>query len=176
MMRQYHRWLSIIFAVFLLWISVTGFASHVAELVANGGFENEAAERARAPRAVAAGNPLIPAAQAHEQDEPQPPQAAATSPQAATAAATPAAFTCPADMTCRPKAPPTGARAWVGWLHHIHAGTEFGPVGVIISMMSGLALFFFAISGLWMYYELYRGRLMRARSGKPAPGGKYFWK
>lgn len=164
MMRRYHRWLSVIFAVFLLWISVTGFASHVAELIANGGFEKEEPTK---PGQAAAANPLIPAAQAHEQDEPKP--------QEATAAAAPAAFACPADMTCRPKAKPTGARAWVGWLHHIHSGTEFGPAGVIISMLSGLALFFFAISGLWMYYELYRGRLVRARSGKPAPGGRFFW-
>ena len=40
-MRKYHRWLSVIFGVFLLWISVTGIASHVSELIANGGFEAE---------------------------------------------------------------------------------------------------------------------------------------
>ena len=77
-------------------------------------------------------------------------------------------------MNCRPKPAPGGARAWVGWLHHIHSGTEFGPIGVIISMLSGLALLFFAISGLWMYIELYRGRLMRP--ARNADKSRFFWK
>ena len=34
-MRKYHRWLSVLFGVFLLWIAVTGVLSQVAALVAN---------------------------------------------------------------------------------------------------------------------------------------------
>ena len=33
MMRRYHRWLAILFGIFLVWISVTGLMSHGAALV-----------------------------------------------------------------------------------------------------------------------------------------------
>ena len=88
-------------------------------------------------------------------------------------AAAPAAFTCPETMTCRPKPAPDSAAAWVSFFHHIHAGEKFGVIGTILSIASGFALLFFAISGLWMYLELYRGRL--ARTAKP-DGGRVFWK
>ena len=92
---------------------------------------------------------------------------------AATAAATPPGFLCPETMTCRPKPKPT---AWnVSLLHHLHSGEQFGPAGVIVSMLSGLSLFFFALSGLWMYVQLYRGRLALIRKGRKVEGGKYFW-
>ena len=148
-MRKYHRWLSVIFGAFLLWISATGLLSQVGSLVNNGGFEKESRPAAATP----AGNALIPAAQAHEQDEMAPP----------------VAFKCPAEMVCRPKPKPT---AWnVGMLHHLHSGEQFGPAGVVISMMSGLALFFFAFSGLWMYIQMFRARSKRQRAEHPL-----FWK
>jgi uncharacterized iron-regulated membrane protein len=136
MMRQYHRWLAVIFGIFLLWISATGVLSQIGSLVNQGGFKEESAPAAKP--------------------------------------ALPPGFVCPETMTCRLKPAPA---AWnVGFLHHIHSGEQFGPIGVIISIMSGLSLFFFAISGLWMYIELFRGRLTRTRSGKPVRGGKFFWK
>jgi len=88
-------------------------------------------------------------------------------------AATPPGFTCPASMTCRPKPKPG---AWnLSLLHHLHSGESFGPAGVIISIASGLALFFFAFSGLWMYVAMLRGRMVRVEAGKQVPGGKLFW-
>ena len=136
MMRKYHRWLAILFGVFLLWISATGVLSQIGTLVNNGGFEDEARERAEA--------------------------------------VLPEGFVCPETVTCRPK--PATAPKWnVGYLHHIHSGEEFGPVGVVISMMSGLALFFFALSGLYMYIQMWRGRLVRVEQGKTVRGGKWFW-
>jgi hypothetical protein len=81
-------------------------------------------------------------------------------------------FKCPEDMTCRPKQKPG---AWnVGLLHHLHSGEQFGPFGVVISIMSGLALFFFAFSGLWMYVQIWRFRRSRRRAGKPLRGGRFF--
>lgn len=56
-MRKWHRWLSVFFGVFLLWISVTGVLSHVGSLVNNGGFETEASEAAAKARAAAATPP-----------------------------------------------------------------------------------------------------------------------
>jgi uncharacterized iron-regulated membrane protein len=136
-MRKYHRWTSVFFGVFLLWISVTGVLSQVGALVNNGGFEDEAAERA--------GPPPLPAG-------------------------TPAGFVCPETLTCRPKPVETPGNWNVGFLHHIHSGEEFGPGGVVISILSGLALLFFAFSGLWMYVQMWRGRA--AKSLKPG----WFWK
>ena len=54
-MRKWHRWLSIFFGGFLLWIAVTGVLSQVVPIVQRGGFENEAAERAGPPPGVPAG-------------------------------------------------------------------------------------------------------------------------
>ena len=53
-MRKWHRWISVFFGVFLLWISVTGVLSQVGSLVNNGGFETEASEAAAKARAAAA--------------------------------------------------------------------------------------------------------------------------
>ena len=92
--------------------------------------------------------------------------------QAAPAAAPPPGFTCPDSMTCRPKPSPDGARAWVGYLHHLHSGEEFGPIGTVLAIVTGLALLFFAFSGLWMYVSMFAAR---ARKGG-ARGGRFFWK
>lgn len=124
-MRKWHRWLSVIFGVILLWIAVTGVMSQFAALVAS--------------------------------SEPQP------------VAAAPAGFVCPENMICRPKPDPNGARAWVGYLHHLHGGEEFGPAGIAISIAAGLALVFFSVSGLWLYVAMWRNRKSRAQK----PG--WFW-
>ena len=140
-MRTYHRWLSVLFGLLILFIAVTGLLSQIGSLVNNGGFEDEAREAGER-------------------------QAAAT---AAAAAATPA-FACPADMTCRPKRVAKPGEWNVGFLHHIHSGEQFGPVGVIISLLSGIALIFFAFSGLYMYIQMFRRRSHRSSHPK-----KIFW-
>ena len=130
MMRRWHRYLSILAGLFLLWISATGVLGQV------GAYVNRSAA-AQAPPAAA-----------------------------------PPGFTCPETMTCRPKPRPG---AWnVGAIHHLHSGESFGLVGQLVSTLCGLALFFFAISGLTMYVQLYRGRLARVRDGKAR--GRFFWK
>lgn len=124
-MRKWHRWLSIMFGVFLLWIAVTGVLSHVVSLASEG-----------SPAPVAAA---------------------------------PAGFVCPETMVCRPKPAPDSARAWIGYLHHLHSGEEFGPVGTWIAMISGFAMIFFSFSGLWLYVQMWRNRAARAQK----PG--WFW-
>ncbi|GAA3904319.1 hypothetical protein GCM10022276_23680 [Sphingomonas limnosediminicola] len=85
----------------------------------------------------------------------------------------PPGFKCPDTMSCRPKQKPG---AWnLGLLHNLHSGESFGPVGTIISIMSGLALLFFSFSGLWMYIQLWRGRLAKTQHGGKVRGGKFFW-
>jgi uncharacterized iron-regulated membrane protein len=132
MMRRYHRWLGIVFGLFLLWISATGVLSQIGEYV------NHNANASAAPVAA------------------------------------PPGFVCPESMTCRPKAQPG---PWnLGLLHHLHSGESLGPVGQLISTLSGLSLFFFALSGLWMYLQMWRGRMVRVEAGKRVRGGKWFWK
>lgn len=126
-MRKWHRWLSVLFGLLILFVAVTGVMSHFAAIVADG-------ER--------------------------PAQAAA-----------PAGFVCPDTMICRPKPTPGGARSWVGYLHHLHSGEEFGPIGTALAIASGLALIFFALSGLWMYVHMFRVRAGKAQGR----GGRYFW-
>lgn len=140
MMRRYHRWLAVLFGIFIVWIAATGLMSHGAALVRD----------AQGPAAVG-------------------PTAAA---QMAEAKA--AGFVCPETMTCRVKPDPDSASAWVSYLHHLHAGEEFGVTGTVLSILSGLALLFFAISGLTMYIDLYRGRLVRP--ARNADKSRFFWK
>ncbi|MFC4191742.1 PepSY domain-containing protein [Novosphingobium lubricantis] len=125
-MRKWHRWITVFFGVFMLWMAVTGIASHVTALWPEGA-------QAAAPAA-------------------------------------PEGFVCPETMMCRPKARPGGMKSLVGWFHHLHSGEEFGPVGTAISLMTGFALLFFGISGLWMYISMWRSR--KDRSLKPG----WFWK
>jgi uncharacterized iron-regulated membrane protein len=75
-----------------------------------------------------------------------------------------------------PRPPQTPLRKFTHFVTELHSGEAFGATGMWISLAAGLALIFFAVSGLYMYIELYRGRLVRARSGKPQSGGRYFWK
>ena len=173
MMRKVHRWLAVVFGIFLLWISATGFLSQVGTLVNNGGFEEEVAARGTA-QAAAIGAAIVPPARAHEGEHDNQAELARPAPGAAVAPAA-STFTCPADMTCRAKRVAKPGEWNVGYLHHLHSGEEFGPVGVIISMLSGLALFFFAASGLYLYIQMYRGRLVRVEQGKSIRGGRIFW-
>jgi hypothetical protein len=149
-MRKWHRWLSVLFGVLILFIAVTGLLSHGAALYADSVAEPE--------RAMALANPIVPPAQAHEQAAHATP--AVLTP-AAVATSTPAGFTCPETMTCRVKPHPDSPRAWVSFFHHLHAGEEFGPIGTALSIASGFALLFFAFSGLWMYIQMYRRRAHR---------------
>ena len=126
-MRKYHRWLSVFFGLFILFIGVTGVMIQLAELKAK--------------------------------SEPRPALSAA-----------PAGFVCPPDMFCRPKPAADGAKVWSGFLKDLHSGEEFGPAGTALSILSGLALTFFAFSGLWMYICMWSHR--RSNNRKPY----WFWK
>jgi hypothetical protein len=59
-------------------------------------------------------------------------------------------------------------RKLVGLLHHLHSGEYFGPVGVVISLLSGIAMIFFSFSGLWIYYQMF---VRRRKLGK----AELFW-
>ena len=114
-MRKFHRWLSVVVGIFILWIAVTGVVTQGARLYASG--EQE--------RAAAAG--AAPVAQA------------------------PAA----------PRPPQTPLRKFTHFVTELHSGEEFGIAGQLVSMVAGLALIFFAVSGMWMYIQMYRRRAHR---------------
>ena len=130
-MRQWHRWIAVIFGIFMIWIAATGILNHLIEWIPGG----------------------------REGPPPGPPHSAVDP-----------NFTCPSDMICFARQPPSGGRALLGFMHRLHSGEAFGPVGAIVSFLSGVALLFFAFSGLWMYIQLWRNR--KSRSLKP----RWFWK
>lgn len=79
--------------------------------------------------------------------------------------APPAGFECPEGWRCIAPAAEGSPRSMLGLIHHLHSGEELGFVGEIIVMLSGLALAFFTISGLWMYYQMWRNRTQRGLKG-----------
>lgn len=130
-MRKWHRWLSVFFGVFMLWIAATGVLSQAAVLWPSGAAD-EAARAAATP---------------------------------------PPGFECPEGWRCMPpRGEPGGIRSMVGVFHHLHSGETFGPIGTAISVLSGLTLIFFSISGLWLYVLMWRNR----KECKLAP--RWFWK
>jgi len=125
-MRKWHRWTTVFFGLFMLWMAATGLASHAVAVW---------------PEASAPGGSPVPDG-----------------------------FVCPEAMICRPKAPPGSIKTLTGLFHHLHSGEQFGPLGTVISIATGLALLFFAVSGLWMYVSMWTNRKDR----KLAP--RWFWK
>ena len=128
-MRKWHRWLSLVFGIFALWIAVTGALSQLVPLYLD----------AAQPKPAAAAEPAKPA------------------------------FVCPPDYSCRPKPKPGDPRSIIGTLHHLHSGESFGPLGVAVLTLAGLAMVFFSVSGLWLYLQMWRNRKARAQQ----PG--WFW-
>ena len=128
-MRKWHRWLSLFFGVFMLWMAVTGVLSQIVPLTQGG--PQQGAKPAEISK-------LVPG------------------------------FVCPPDVMCRPKQ--KGGQSIVGLLHHLHSGETFGPVGVVISTLTGFALIFFSVSGIWLYVQMWRARA--GRGLKP----RWLWK
>ncbi len=129
-MRKWHRWLSVFFAIIMVWVAVTGVLHYVAIWWPSG----------------------------------------APSAQDMAAMAPPAGFTCPEGWRCMPMPQGGGLRSMLGLFHHLHSGETFGPVGEVLVMLSGLALVFFSVSGLWMYVRMWSSRKDRGLKGG------LFWK
>jgi uncharacterized iron-regulated membrane protein len=125
MIRNWHRWLAVVFGIFILWIATTGVLTQGARIIAA--------------------------------SQPRPAETAPKAPEA-------------------PRPPQTPLRAFIHTVTDLHSGEALGKTGQAISLLSGLALIFFAGSGLYMYVELYRGRMVRIRAGKRVQGGRWFWK
>lgn len=142
-MRQWHRWLGISFAAFLLVIGATGVMIQMFTLTLPKGAPPAQANRTSPDMAAANG-------ERHKHHD------------GASAPVAPV----PDRAAARPRL--TGARAWAHWVKDLHSGALFGPVGLVISMLSGLAMFFFAGSGVWMYAQMFA---RRRAAGRPS----FFW-
>jgi len=58
---------------------------------------------------------------------------------------------------------PGGDVALHRFIMSLHTGDFLGPWGKSLFMLAGLALIFFAASGLWMYVDMFRRRLAHGR-------------
>lgn len=60
----------------------------------------------------------------------------------------------------------TALGGWNHWFKKLHSGESLGPVGIALNLAGGLALLFFAGSGVWMYLTIWlkrrRARRLRA--------------
>jgi uncharacterized iron-regulated membrane protein len=56
-------------------------------------------------------------------------------------------------------------KQWNHFMKEIHSGEYFGPFGIIINIVAGVALLFFAVSGMWMYLSMYARRQKNALKG-----------
>lgn len=120
-MRKWHRWLSLFFAIVMIWVAITGLLHYVVV--------------------------WWPAGEA--------------SAEAIAATAPPPGFVCPEGWRCiapQPEAASNPLRPYLGLIHHLHAGSEGGVWGEIIVMLSGLALVFFTVSGMWVYFQMWANR------------------
>lgn len=126
-MRKWHRWLGIVFSLFLIVVSVSGVAIHVEKLVNTGSLT----EHAPLPGEIAG--------------PPRGPGAVPISP---------------------------GGKMPDPRLHKllikIHDGTFAGLFGAILSIVTGCALLFFSVSGVWMYVTMWERR-------KAAGRRAFFW-
>ena len=153
-MRQWHRWIGICFAAFLLVISGTGVTIQVLDLIAaknkpDAATGNIAAAQPTAPDDAGDSHKHRKHHDAAEMDQAQPATAIAEAP--------------------KPKQPQSALRRWNHWIKDLHSGVLLGPIGIFISILSGLALMFFAISGMWMYWQMFTRRKAAGRTS-------FFWK
>nr|WP_275402017.1 PepSY domain-containing protein [Sphingomonas ginkgonis] len=136
-MRKWHRWTSVLFGLFMLWIAVTGVVVQGGRIYAQG-----------QPRPAAA--PAAPGAPQVREREGPPPAAAGQRP------------------------PQSRLRQVIHFVTELHSGEQFGIVGMVLSLLSGAALVFFSVSGMWMYVQLYTGRLKRLPN--PTARERFFWR
>jgi uncharacterized iron-regulated membrane protein len=68
-----------------------------------------------------------------------------------------------------PGAKKSGSQDFYHLVIDLHSGNYFGPAGKVVSALLGAAMLFFALSGIWMYIDMFRKRKRIGRSG-------IFWK
>jgi uncharacterized iron-regulated membrane protein len=181
-MRQYHRWISIVAAVFLLVVSATGVILQVQKLTGN---DADAAEHGEKDRGEAVLNTAMPSpvyaglvARTIDAVRTRVPNA----PIASVALkgegdAIQGVVTLPGDP---PRQLTIDARSGRilsdlrqdpdSLIKRIHSGAILGEPGVVLGILWGLALVVLSLTGGWVYISMYRRR--RKASGKAG----VFWR
>ena len=137
-MRKWHRWLVVVTGVFMIWIAATGLIGQAMTLA--GGEDHDGPPPVMAKEAPAAPlqpNPTVAPHTAARGDDHDGPPAKRGGP--------------PHDL--------------YHLLIDLHSDNFFGPLGKIISVLMGASLLFFAVSGMWMYVDMFRKRKNIGRSG-----------
>jgi len=171
-MRQWHRWIGICCAVFLLVIGGTGVAIQVLDLAQAKSKPEAPALAPGSPAPVAAGNVVATAAPSADKDADEGEGEGHRHHKhhdTVAAAGDSAQPDAQATSAPKPKKPQSPLRQWSHWIKDLHSGVLLGPIGIFVSIVSGLALVFFAGSGMWMYWQMFTRR-------KAAGRASFFWK
>ena len=142
-MRRFHRWFGLVVAVFMIIISVTGVILQVQVITE---------DHKGPPPGLVAGQP---------QKEP---------------ASQDIGESAPTGLGERNHEGPghdgpaeKGGGDLHGLVMHIHSGEYFGKFANVIGLVCGVALLFFSVSGLWMYWQMFKAR---AKAGR----NEVFWR
>lgn len=164
-MRRWHRWIGVGFAAFLLVIGGTGVAIQVLDLIAAKD-RPDAAAKPNVAAAAVHGDGTRPADSDHASDADDSQKRLRQHIAADIDRTQPATAL---SHTQTPKQPQSALRQWNHWIKDLHSGVLLGPVGIFISILSGLAMLFFAVSGMWMYWQMFTRRKTAGRTS-------FFWK
>lgn len=177
-MRTYHRWISILAALFFLVIAFTGLGLHIDQTIATGKFGDgpkAPLKPERRDRLLSTGDFRVRLNNALDRFEVHEPGARIASLAfevrngqltgnltIANKVDSPLArdqYSIQKERTLNSEEilHPVGG-GWHLVLQEIHAGRQFGPIGALFSIVAALFLLFLSVSGLWMYGEMYRRR------------------
>lgn len=176
-MRAFHRWFGIVGAVFMIFIALTGLALQI-DLVVTGnpvpGSEHAAAPRPGplpadaeigrlAAASIAAARRARPAMVVEHLDLAFTPGGV----RAVAGAASPFGDHLTLDARTGAVLPEWRLTpGWHNWLQNLHAGYSFGPVGRVLSAIMAVSLLALGVTGLIVYFDLYR---RRRRGGRVNP-------
>lgn len=171
LMRKYHRWISAVAAIFLLFVSVTGVVLQVQRLM-GADADADAGERAHSVLTTAMPSPAYAALVSRTLDA-----ARLRAPNAPIASvmlrgegnAILGVVQLPGDPVREIVVDARSGRIVSDERHEaeslilrIHSGEILGEPGVVLGVLWGLALVVLLVTGGWVYLDLYRRRLKRS--------------
>ncbi len=168
LMRKYHRWVSAVAAIFLLFVSVTGVILQVQRLTGEDG-DADAGERATSALTTAMPTPVYAALISRTLDAARP--RAPNAPIASVVLrgegnAIQGVVQFPGDPLREIVVDARSGRIMSDERHEaesiirrIHSGEILGEPGVVLGILWGLALIVLLVTGAWVYLDMYRRRL-----------------
>ncbi len=176
MMRRYHRWVSFPLIIFLIAVIVTGLYLQAVEIqhAADGGperpLERTAPERAEILAAV---DSALETAKAERPDFPLQKieisyKGGSWEAKALTNKRRGPSVTIDGksgNVTYVEKPPRTVRTIFI----LLHSGKYYGMTGLIVIMLASIILLFLSVSGIWVYYDMWRRRRKAKKKG-------FFWK